>query len=600
MLVCRVVLALFPLCLLTTGLERSSDEQAPAGVSAGTASISGTVTNMAAGEPIAGVEVALYGQVLAGRRLSTSSDEQGRFAFRDLVSGRYTVGAAKPGFASVLHGQRRIGAPGRPWRLAAGEHRDFRLQLPRLGAISGTVLDDDGEPLSRASVRAWRYTMSSGHRRAIEAGGATPDRDGRYRIGGLTPGDYAVCASSRQTAPLDAAQRLRREIDRLRRNATFTLGPAGIAAQQQVAPQLAELEARLPAHVEPVSGYLPSCHPDSMKEPSMVSVGVEESRAGVNFTLSSTRLARIEGRVNAARPVTPQVGPIFLYNADDRLQGGFIESARPDLDGHFFLPDVAPGRYVVMLHTDSEGRPQGPRVAAAVEVTVADQDMSNVVLEIQRSATVSGQVVFEGVSAPDAALLAQLQVRLDTTGQGPMARHAGLSVAPVDAAGRFVLRDVFPGEYRLGAYVKAPTPWFIEGATVSGRDARDQPLTIASGQRITNAVVTMTNRRATVSGTILTGQGEPANDYWILVYASDERDRAVHAGRLRGSRAADDGTFTIPGFRAGSYRVATFLEGEFGDWFAPEFLRRLERDSAPLPIADGEQKTLNLRVPDDR
>ena len=256
--------------------------------------------------------------------------------------------------------------------------------------------------------------------------------------------------------------------------------------------------------------------------------------------------------------------------------------------------------YVAILQTENSGRPQGPHVAAAVEVTVANQDISNVVLDIQRSATVAGQVVFEGLSAPDPALLAQMQVRLDPTGHGPMARPAGVFTAPVDATGRFVLRDVFPGEYRLGADAKAPAQWFIAGATVSGRDARNQPLTIASGQSITNAVVTMTNRRATVSGTILTAHGEPANDYWILVYAADERDRAVHAGRMRGSRAADDGTFTIPGFPAGSYRVATFLEGEFGDWFDPLFLRPLERNSTPLPIAEAEQKTLNLRVPDDR
>ena len=88
------------------------------------------------------------------------------------------------------------------WRPA--NTRDFRLRLPRLGAIGGTVLDEDGEPLSRASVRAWQYTMSFGYRRAIEAGSATPDRDGRYSIAGLMPGDHAVCASSRQTAPLDA------------------------------------------------------------------------------------------------------------------------------------------------------------------------------------------------------------------------------------------------------------------------------------------------------------------------------------------------------------------------------------------------------------
>ena len=72
----RVALALLPLWLLTTAQP-----------STGTASISGVVTGMTASEPIAGVEIALYGQVLAGRRLSTSSDEQGRFAFTDLAPG---------------------------------------------------------------------------------------------------------------------------------------------------------------------------------------------------------------------------------------------------------------------------------------------------------------------------------------------------------------------------------------------------------------------------------------------------------------------------------------------------------------------------------
>ena len=49
-----------------------------------------------------------------------------------------------------------------------------------------------------------------------------------------------------------------------------------------------------------------------------------------------------------------------------------------------------------------------------------------------------------------------------------MARPAGVFTAPVDATGRFVLRDVFPGEYRLGAYTKAPAQWFIGGGQTGG------------------------------------------------------------------------------------------------------------------------------------
>ena len=55
--------------------------------------------------------------------------------------------------------------------------------------------------------------------------------------------------------------------------------------------------------------------------------------------------------------------------------------------------------------------------------------------------------------------------------------------------------------------------------------------TIAAGQHIAGALVTMTDRRGEVSGTILDGQGEPASDYWILVYPADERDRGWPARR---------------------------------------------------------------------
>ena len=50
----------------------------------------------------------------------------------------------------------------------------------------------------------------------------------------------------------------------------------------------------------------------------------------------------------------------------------------------------------------------------------------------------------------------------------------------------------------------------------------------------------------------------------------------------------------------GSYRLATLLDGEFGAWFDPAFLRRIDSTSMAVSIADDERKVLNLRVPGDR
>ena len=56
----------------------------------------------------------------------------------------------------------------------------------------------------------------------------------------------------------------------------------------------------------------------------------------------------------------------------------------------------------------------------------------------------------------------------------------------------------------------------------------------------------------------------------------------------------------ISGLQAGRYRVATLLDLEYGVWFDPAFLRRIDADSMALSIARDEKKVLNLQVPSGR
>ena len=140
----------------------------------------------------------------------------------------------------------------------------------------------------------------------------------------------------------------------------------------------------------------------------------------------------------------------------------------------------------------------------------------------------------------------------------------------------------------------------MDSATLSGRDVLDQSLEVKANQNVTGVVVTLTDERAELSGTIVTDSGEPAPEYSILVYPSDPRYWGARSGRMRSTRGGNDGAFVIHGLRAGHYRVATLLDAEFGAWFDPEFLRQLESSSSPLSIAHREKKRLNLRVPDGR
>ena len=563
----------------------------------GSAVISGIVTGLSSDQPIGEATVTIYAPGFPDGSMETTADNQGRFAFSDLPAGRYMVAASKPGFVNARTGQGRVGGAGRAIPLADGEHRQIKLQLPRTSVITGVVVDERGNPLVNASVRAMTFSMAAGYRRAREVGHATTDDRGIYRIHSLQPAEYSVCASTRTTAPLNAAQRLREQIDHERRRTNYTLGPAGVAAQKEQAPRLAAREARLPAHVDPVLGYASVCHPGNAALPSRIRVGPEEERTGVDFQLALTRLARVEGVVGPLPVADFQLDPIMMINADDTA-ADTTESERADSDGRFTFTNVRPGRYRLILRGSTGGTQPDRRFRADADVTVAGHDIDNVVLQFRQGATVTGQIVFQGVPVPPAKLLSRVQVHLGLVKTDTLSMYSG-GMSPVvpDDSGRFVLSNVFPGDYRISASGSEANGWFMDAATVAGQDLLDQPLVVRGSESLTGVVLTLTNHRAMLTGTIVNQQGEPAPEYLILVYPAEEKYWTSVMPRIHTARAKSDGSFAINGMRAGQYRVATLIDPDYGAWTDAEYLRQLQSASMLMTIGEAEKKVLNLRVP---
>ncbi|HEU4938552.1 MAG TPA: carboxypeptidase-like regulatory domain-containing protein [Vicinamibacterales bacterium] len=571
----------------------------------GTATISGTVVTLSSEQPIADAAVNIYGSTLPDRRLSTTTDVQGRFQFDQLSSGRYTVGAVRADFVNVTYGTRIYGRGGRAIPLAEGEHRNIRLQLPHKSAIAGTVVDERGTPATAASIGVFKYSMAFGYPRALRVGSSTTDDTGAYRLESLEPGDYAVCATTRATTPLNDGQRLQAEIDRQRRSVEFIPGPEGIAAQQQIAPQLAALEARLPPHIEPVVGFAPVCHPGTSSLPSRVRVLPDRDLTGVNLQFPLTRLIRIEGVVNGISGADVQLDPIMLLNSDE-TRTDWVESARPNTAGQFRFTNVPPGTYRIFVQ-GKVGGASGVRISAMRDVVAADEDIKGLVLDIQRGATITGQVIFRGTRRqPSAATLANagFRVRMEPAvgnSQESLHLYPGVAIATPDEDGRFVFPDVFPGDYVVKVMTtNGPLNWFSDAASLAGRDVMNEALSVKANQQISGLVVTMTDQRAEISGTLLTASGEPAPQYLILVYPTDERYWTAQSGRMLGTRPKEDGSFTLSGLRAGRYRIATLLDAESGVWFDPAYLRQIDTTATALSVTDGERKVLNLRAPNDQ
>jgi len=503
---------------------------------------------------------------------------------------------------TVVFGERLYGRGGRAFFLRDGEYRDVRLELPRPSVITGRIVDEHGNPAIGASVRALRLSLAFGYRRADSAGGVQTDGRGIFRIDSLTPGEYAVCASTRQTAPLNEGQRLRMEIDRERRGAAYVLGPGGVEGQKRLEPKLRQLEAFLPPYLPPVLGYAPICYPGSTLPLSMVTLAPDEERTGVDMQFAVTRLARIDGIVRGMPDDNRDLDPIMLLSADELREGPPADSTRPDFEGRFAFTNVSPGRYKLFVRSAANGPSHKAPASATAEVVIEDEDITNVVLDPEPGVTVSGHVAFRGSAPPPSAAAiarAGLEIRLDSLFLGPLSHWPGPSITRPDATGGFVLHDVFPGTYRIRSTQREATGWFFDTATIPGADVTGQIVEVKR-QDLTGITVTLTDQRAELSGTIMTDNGEPAPEYFILLYPSDEKYWTPYSGRLHGTRAKQDGTFIIGGLQRGNYRLATLLDAEFGAWFNPAFLHRIDADSMALAIAGDERKVLNLRVAGDR
>jgi hypothetical protein len=154
----------------------------------------GYAVEHATGKALARTRVAI--QPLSGTSgptLSVYTNTYGGFEFVNIPAGAYLVNAARRGFAPVQYGQKRWGAPGTAVLLDQDQAVTISLRLPRYGAITGYVVDENDVGLPEHEVLAYRNTRPP----RVAAKVPTDDR-GYFRIWGLEPGTYLVRTGGRR------------------------------------------------------------------------------------------------------------------------------------------------------------------------------------------------------------------------------------------------------------------------------------------------------------------------------------------------------------------------------------------------------------------
>jgi hypothetical protein len=474
----------------------------PAG---GRGSIAGRVTS-ASGEPI---PCAIVRFMATGPQIpQVYTDRQGRYALEGLSTGSFIVLALKSGYLPLRYGQRDPGDAHVAVVLREGERRDgIDLVLPRESILTGTVMDEHGEPLEGVAITPVQYWGNERPSRLLMTASARPTDDrGHYRVIGLVPGTYVVSA------------RVRGEL--------FSDGRT--------------------------TGYNTTYYPGTGDSSMARRVTVEAGRdfAGVDIVVAPTTTATVRGTVvdTAGAPFS---GPVSM--APSRQSAGLsVESwsTTADRTGAFVLRNVPPGRYVLK----APATPQNSDRFGMAYASVSDGDPAPVTIKLSEGASLEGRFVLETAFETNVAGLTVSFAPTD-----PDATPTGGFRAPLfgrEDNGTFRMTGLFGPTRIVVPRLPACDTCYLKAVRINGGDATDNPFDFGvRGGMYRGAEVVIADGGAVIEGLVKDERDAPAVGASVVAVSAYEELRFPGSRHLKWTGTSAAGTFRLAGLPPGDYVI---------------------------------------------
>lgn len=294
------------------------------------------------------------------KTFTATTDSKGAFSISGIPAGRYRLSATRNGFSRSEYGQRGGNDQGAIIIIGAGARlANLAIAMRPAPTINGVVHDERDRPVAHAAVLAFAVEYQPGGVRKYRlVQSVSSDDRGQYRLFWLSPADYVVA--------VDQSGGALHEVVNL--------------GTPDVNPNLARPEVDYPIHYYPNTVDIAAARPIRLKD------GLDTQ--GIDFKIQHVPMRTIRGTVSPMPP-NPQPYDVQMLLAPVAVVGRNASYRyRPNKDGTFEVPGVAPGRYVIQT---IQTRPATVR-SPSVLVDVQGKDVSGVVVTLLPRVEVRGRV----------------------------------------------------------------------------------------------------------------------------------------------------------------------------------------------------------------
>jgi hypothetical protein len=477
---------------------------------------------------------------------SMVTSDDGRFDFKQVSAGKYSLQGAKGGFIAGMYDEHEQFSTA----IVTGAGFDTEnlvLRLAPSAVLSGKVLDELGDPVREANVSLYREDRRVGVGRILRFREDNTDDQGAYEFAGLDAGTYFISVADRPwyalrppvSSHFHGEGNLPTSID----ESLDTAYPITYYGDSTEADDATPIPIRGGDHLQ-ADIHL---HP----VPALHLIFHLPENSEHNFSMPQLQKPSFDG----AEPIRPNE----------------IQQVSP---GVFEMSGIAPGRYSIRTPGAGEGDQDNQ-----VNITTSGQELD--VPTTQQTSTVKATIQVLG----EATLPPQIEVALRNS------KMRIVAFAEMDKKGEIEFQNVAPGKYDVLAGSR-PRAYSVMQISADGKATAGHILNVPAGASMT-LTFSLAGGAVNIEG-VAKRAGKPASGAMVVLVPKDpEANREL----FRRDQSDQDGTFLLSSIIPGTYTIVAIENGWDLDWSRPGVIAHYAKQGQTITITNQTQTKTHLPTP---